>query len=400
MLGQLMTDKFSEESYLQLREGETKNYVEDHADVELAFTRSEGADLMRHISVPGELLEQKTSLSHPDLPYKVKLLEWQKNSRILDRQEIIQAEATIRQALARLEVEYGSAENLEAAALKGAEMPGRAEVWNKSLAAVGLDSKDILASAKKAAADPALAQKLMEQLKTNFRTEMLSRFKSTQDEMGLAANAIEAGKAPQSEFPPPQGSTPVAERYAALPLPETKAMDAKNLPSAVIELQDKDGKSLHTWLTSVSLKPQSIEASADGWQITLQPRRTYLPYSLTLLKATHDVYQGTDKPKDFRSSIRLANEAKKETRDVDIFMNNPLRYEGLTFFQHQMEKAPTGGDKGITGLQVVKNPSWFSPYYGCLLVSYGLARHFLLHLFAFFRRRGKEVVPAQAAINA
>ena len=32
----------------------------------------------------------------------------------------------------------------------------------------------------------------------------------------------------------------------------------------------------------------------------------------------------------------IDNPQRRESREVDIYMNNPLRYEGLTFFQYQM----------------------------------------------------------------
>ena len=56
---------------------------------------------------------------------------------------------------------------------------------------------------------------------------------------------------------------------------------------------------------------------------------------MKLLKTTHEVYAGTDIPKDFRSRLLIDNPAKGEQRETEIFMNAPLRYEGLTFFQYQ-----------------------------------------------------------------
>jgi ABC-type transport system involved in cytochrome c biogenesis permease subunit len=117
---------------------------------------------------------------------------------------------------------------------------------------------------------------------------------------------------------------------------------------------------------------------------------------MQLLKTTHDVYQGTNTPKDYRSRVKL-DEGERE-----IYMNYPLRHKGQTFFQHQMGRdqaaALQGQDKGTSTLQVVENPSWFSPYYGCVLVGYGLMRHFVVSLLAYLgrSRRKKEATATES----
>ena len=52
-------------------------------------------------------------------------------------------------------------------------------------------------------------------------------------------------------------------------------------------------------------------------------------------------------------------------------MNTPLRHEGKTFYQYQMNKAAD-----YTVFQVVRNPSWLVPYIACILVSIGLLWQF------------------------
>jgi hypothetical protein len=71
-------------------------------------------------------------------------------------------------------------------------------------------------------------------------------------------------------------------------------------------------------------------------------------------------------------------------------MNNPLRYAGLTFYQSQMmdaEAAAKAGERPSSTFQVVRNPSWLTPYLSCLLVFFGLLTQFGQHLFGFVRRR-------------
>jgi hypothetical protein len=63
-------------------------------------------------------------------------------------------------------------------------------------------------------------------------------------------------------------------------------------------------------------------------------------------------------------------------------MNNPLRYAGETYYQ----AAWLPNDSG-TVLQVVRNPSWLTPYLACVMVASGLVIQFLSHLVGFARKR-------------
>jgi cytochrome c biogenesis protein ResB len=139
--------------------------------------------------------------------------------------------------------------------------------------------------------------------------------------------------------------------------------------------------------------PQTITAGGKVYTFTLRPERIIHSFSLTLLKATHSVYPGTDIPKDFRSRVRLANPQTGENREAEIFMNSPLRYAGLTFYQFQMdagEAAQQAGHIASSTLQVVRNPAWVTPYLGCALVAAGLVTQFLYHLIGFVSKRKKK----------
>jgi hypothetical protein len=88
-------------------------------------------------------------------------------------------------------------------------------------------------------------------------------------------------------------------------------------------------------------------------------------------------------PKDFRSRVRLDNPKTGEHREVEIFMNTPLRYGGETFYQASFDKS----DPRVSVLQVVHNPSWLTPYIGCALVALGLVIQFMSHLTKFLSKR-------------
>jgi hypothetical protein len=115
--------------------------------------------------------------------------------------------------------------------------------------------------------------------------------------------------------------------------------------------------------------------------MVLRSERHYQPFSITLEKFSHDIYAGTDIPKNFSSKIRL-NLADGNTREVLIYMNNPLRYAGLTYYQQSF-----ANEDRTSILEVVRNPSWLVPYIACTAIALGLVIQFLIHLVAFAGKR-------------
>ena len=101
------------------------------------------------------------------------------------------------------------------------------------------------------------------------------------------------------------------------------------------------------------------------------------------MRFQHEVYTGTDIPRNFSSRVRLSRADTGEQREVLIYMNNPLRYAGATYYQSGFDP-----DNHGTILQVVRNPSWLTPYLACALVGAGLLIQFAIHLWGFvFKRR-------------
>ena len=128
-------------------------------------------------------------------------------------------------------------------------------------------------------------------------------------------------------------------------------------------------------------EPQTVEVAKKSYLVELRPRREYKPYAITLEKFSHDVYPGTDTPKNFSSQVQLETTAGHR-RGYTISMNNPLFYAGETMYQSSFFP----GDKG-TVLQVVRNPVWWMPYLSCFLVTVGMIVHFGVNLVSFLQKR-------------
>jgi hypothetical protein len=228
-------------------------------------------------------------------------------------------------------------------------------------------------------------------------------------------------RAPMMQNGPPLATNGIAVNFDFSKRDDVKTMDERNIPTALLEFRTPSG-SLGQWVASVwagdpalvaavrdgyaqmgggmaqkiageLAAPQSVVVDGKKYTFTMRPARTMHPFSLTLLKATHTVYPGTEIPKDFRSRVRIDNRQTGEKREVEISMNHPLRYGGFTFYQYQMDAGQIAEQAGRTAssvLSVVRNPGWLTPYIGCAMVAAGLVIQFMFHLVGFVSKQKKK----------
>ncbi len=178
----------------------------------------------------------------------------------------------------------------------------------------------------------------------------------------------------------------IGAQIAVQALPPATADDEVDQRAVFIE-PTVAGTSFGTWLVSPLLgAPQFFFSEGHKYMLSMRERRQYLPFSLTLQKFHHDVYMGTDIPKNFSSQVHLSNPSKSEERDVLIFMNQPLRYDGKAFYQASFGEGDT-----LSIFQVVDNPGWLLPYIACALVALGLIIHFSISMRRGIRRQAALV---------
>lgn len=153
-------------------------------------------------------------------------------------------------------------------------------------------------------------------------------------------------------------------------------------PAAYVRLL-RDGQAMGTWMLSADLlDAQEVTVGEKTYGIALRFTRTYKPYRLDLLEFNHDKFTGTEIARNFSSRVRLVDEDHGTDREVTIWMNNPLRYQGSTFYQASYKPDGSG-----TVLQVVENPGAWLPYIASALVGGGMTFHFLYVLTGFLQRR-------------
>lgn len=173
-------------------------------------------------------------------------------------------------------------------------------------------------------------------------------------------------------------------------VPETHKTNERNLATAIVSISGS-GVDYGRWMFSNGFEEEQQLTLGDGrtFVLALRQQRYYEPFTLTLLDFIHERYPGTQIPKHFESLLLLNNPETGESREIEVFMNNPLRYAGKTYYQAGFE---TGDATSI--LQVVRNPTWLLPYISCLLITAGLCFQFGFHLFKYLRKRTKGGTPA------
>lgn len=166
------------------------------------------------------------------------------------------------------------------------------------------------------------------------------------------------------------------------PAEPTYKPNEENAPTAFVEIRGPQGV-VGTMLATLAIeRPQEFTTGGRTYSVVLRRTRIYFDFSLTLVEFRHDKYPGTEIPRNFSSQVRLRSADGKEDREVRIFMNNPLRHGGYTFYQSGFKN-----NDRTTVLQVVRNPGWLMPYIACVMSGLGLFYHFSVTLAGFLQRR-------------
>jgi len=199
-------------------------------------------------------------------------------------------------------------------------------------------------------------------------------------------------------------NTGIGLEVSAVEVPKIGGTDSRiNVPAGYIELLDKQtGESLGRHLVSQFhsdreiLMPgtnskdifDSVTVGETTYDLGLRYHREVKPYWVHLEDVRRVNYSGTDTPRDYSSFVRIIDPETGDDRKERIWMNNPLRYRGETFFQSNYTALPDG--KEMTGIQVVQNSGWLIPYVACSITALGMFVHFWGTLTRFLKRRIRE----------
>jgi hypothetical protein len=178
------------------------------------------------------------------------------------------------------------------------------------------------------------------------------------------------------------------------PLPLEKEAEM-NLPGVYVTAVDKEtGATTDGILWGMSLQPLTVEAGGADWAVGLARKRWKVPFQVTLDEFVRELHPGTDMPASFESFI-TKREAGKPDEKIHIYMNQPLRYHGYTFFQASWGPQNAGPDTRLFSVfAVVRNPADQWPLVACIIVGIGMTLHFGQRLYRYLR---KETTRREAA---
>lgn len=172
------------------------------------------------------------------------------------------------------------------------------------------------------------------------------------------------------------GAVDMAAAYVRL-VPKNESENAKTY---LLAQHFGDGE-----LTVGANRPEEVRVGDKTYDVSLRFKRNYRPYTIRLLDIRKDDYLGTSTPRDYSSYIHLVDPENNTDRDdIRIWMNNPLRYGGQTFYQSNYSVDLSGRE--VTTFQIVTNTGWMIPYVACMLVIVGMGAHFGATLFRFLNR--------------
>ena len=114
-----------------------------------------------------------------------------------------------------------------------------------------------------------------------------------------------------SEASAPRATRGIGVNLRVLEQPRDLTTDGRNTVSAVVELIEEGG-ALGLWTVSTAIEePQMFEHKGRNYWITMRPQRFYRPYSVQLIKFTHERHPGTEIPSRFASRVRLVIRRQK-----------------------------------------------------------------------------------------
>lgn len=321
LVGQLATDMFAVESYMRIEEGETRNFSEGHRESELAVIDITDPSVDKVTVFPESFVARGGVLSHPSLPFQLRIRQYAPNSN-----------------------------------------------WKPRGPQSG---------------DPAQAP---QGIATTF-TFAPATTTAAMNDRNIPFAVLDIVE--------PQGTESAAGSFVVTPYASDRSLQL----GIYRRLLTGIGPEIAERLGSRLMEPQTFTHGTRRYRIDFRPVRHYTTHSLELLEFRHDKYIGTEKAKDFRSRVRLHEPGAARPREIDIYMNNPLRHAGLTYFQSSFDEFDPSAK--ATVLQVVRNPSWLAPYFGCVVVGAGMTIQFLIHLVGFIVRRSRPApVPARQGAPA
>ncbi|HEY1187519.1 MAG TPA: cytochrome c biogenesis protein ResB, partial [Gemmata sp.] len=416
--GEFITREFAVEQQMRIEEGSSTDFAIDTRNVELAFVDPTNPAFDRTVVISQKRLKETppgARISHPDLPVDVEVLKFMKNSDLLEAPKfddskvgvnatfVDSPKGTAPAAYVRLYEKgtrrpvgaFAVAPQIKEQPFSGGSVFGRIALRDDGLLVTdatpgGFDRVFKVPPGRLRDAKPG---ERLTHPEMPFEIDIV-KFMPKAELLDVAplAKARVAGL---------KGDVVVVEAGEESGVATKQRGDAT---AAYVRLYKKGTDEVigvHAVSLFTLLQNQPVIVGDVPYQLSLRNAHYYKPYRVYLDKFKFDRYEGTEKPKNFSSDVRVYDKSDPpgtEPRTFHIAMNQPMRYAGETFYQADWDK----NTEKATVLQVVKNPGQIDfglfhasiDYIACTVVSAGLLLHFGIFLVRFLFRTGRRPTPA------
>ncbi len=164
-----------------------------------------------------------------------------------------------------------------------------------------------------------------------------------------------------------------------LPIQKNNQMIKGQTRALQIEVQEKK-----YWVTTDT--PVQLLINGKKVVFYLEKESLTLPFEFVLTEFKMEKDPGTNRPASYESFVRLFT--SEGTFNHHIFMNNPLKYLGFTFYQASYSQDREGNY--ISTLSVNVDPGRPFKYAGSLMLVFGSMWHYFLN---YRKRKKKNITP-------
>ena len=164
-----------------------------------------------------------------------------------------------------------------------------------------------------------------------------------------------------------------------LPIQKNNQMIKGQTRALEIEVQNKK-----YWVTNES----PVQLLINGRKVVfyLEKESLTLPFEFVLTKFKMEKDPGTNRPASYESFVRLFT--SEGTQKHHVYMNNPMKYMGFTFYQASYSQDRQGNY--ISTLSVNVDPGRPFKYAGSLMLVFGSIWHYVLN---YRKRKKKNISP-------
>jgi hypothetical protein len=203
----------------------------------------------------------------------------------------------------------------------------------------------------------------------------LFRFPELPFDLELAGYLRNAAPVAITERAPDRGQL-IVDGYYLMERPDEINAEA-NTAATYARMVFRDGTRSDPFiLAGASFHPFTVRHQERMFTFDMRKRLWPMPFAVRLDEFTADFHPGTMRPSRFVSQITRFEDGGEAK--VTIQMNEPMRHEGLTFFQASYGPPGAGpGQNMYSVFEIVRNPADKWPEYSLYVVTFGMLVTFL-----------------------